>query len=343
MQWFEEVAEYLEPETVYTHKELVAFIKTHYPYVSQGSYHWGINSMMKCGKLARIGYDQYRRADGTEREYAPNYTKSTQTLIKRITRKFPGIAFTVFETELLNEFLDQPVSDSIVYIQVEKAQAEVVFRFLHERYDYHLLFRPSKKDFEVYQRSGCIVITNLISESPLKYGNPHDIRIEKMLVDIYCDKIISCLLDSERLVELYYKADELYTLDKPGLLRYANRRGKKKDIEGMASEIFERELSIEEKINSDKSKICSAAQAIIESLPESQQLLFEYINCGMTQPQLKDALEVSPQAVDQRLDRLFKTLVREIEKKYGFTEEYIRKIYLYRSEFYILRRLSGFI
>lgn len=299
--------------------------------------------MMKCGKLARIGYDQYRRADGTEREYTPNYTKSTQTLVKRIARKYPDIAFAVFETELLNEFLELPVPDSIVYIQVEKAQAEAVFRFLQERYNYHLLLRPSKKDFEVYRRSGCIVITNLISESPMKYGNPHDIRIEKLLVDVYCDKIISCLLDSERLVELYYKADELYTIDKPGLLRYANRRGKKKDIEGMASEIFERELSIEKKINSDKSQICSAAQVIIKSLPESQQLLFEYINCGMTQPQLKDALEVSPQAVDQRLDRLFKTLVREIEKRYGFTEEYIRKIYFYKSEFYILRRLSGFI
>ena len=111
----------------------------------------------------------------------------------------------------------------------------------------------------------------------------------------------------------------------------------------MTSKKFERELSIEEKIQNDKSKICSAAQAIIGSLPESQQLLFEYINCGMTPPQLKDALEVSPQAVDQRLDKLFKTLVQEIEKKYGFTEEYIRKIYFYRSEFYILRRLSGFI
>ena len=183
MQWFEAVAEYLEPETVYTHKELVAFIKTHYPYVSQGSYHRGINSMMKCGKLARIGYDQYRRADGTEREYISNYTKSTQTLIKRIAKKFPDITFTVFETALLNEFLEQPISESIVYIQVEKANAEAVFRFLQERYTYHLLFRPSRKDFELYKRSGCIVITNLITESPLKYGNPHDIRIEKLLVD----------------------------------------------------------------------------------------------------------------------------------------------------------------
>ena len=181
MQWFEEVAEYLEPETVYTHKELVAFIKTHYPYVSQGSYHWGISSI----------------------------------------RKYPDIAFTVFKMELLNEFLELPVSDSIVYIQVENAQSEAAFRFLQERYNYHLLFRPSRKDFEVYRRSGCVVITNLISESPLKYGNPHDIRIEKLLVDVYCDKLISCLLDSESLVELYYKADKLYTIAKPGLLRYA--------------------------------------------------------------------------------------------------------------------------
>ena len=342
MQWFEEIGDYLEPETIYTHTELVAFIKTHYPYVSQGSYHWGINGMIKCGKLARIGYDQYRRANGTEREYAPIYTKSTQTLIKRIARKFPDIAFTVFETELLNEFLKQPFHDSIVYIQVKKAQAETVFRYLQERYNYHLLFRPSRKDFEVYRRSGCIVITNLISESPLKYGNPHDIRIEKLLVDVYCDKIISGLLDSERLVELYYKADDLYTIDKPGLLRYANRRGKKEDIEGLASEIFEREKSIEEKIQSDKEKIKIEVNRIVTTLPKSQQKLFELIQGGMTQPQLKNALEVTPQAVDQRLERLFKTIARELSKRCGFSEEYIRKIYFYKSEFIILRRMADF-
>ena len=215
--------------------------------------------------------------------------------------------------------------------------------FLQERYNYHLLFCPSGKDFELYKRSGCIVITNLISESPLKYGNPHDIRIEKLLVDVYCDKIISCLLDIERLVEMYDKADALYTIDKPGLLRYANRRGKKEDIAGMASEIFEREKSIEDKINSDKEKIEISVDRIVAALPESQRKLFALIRDGMTQPQLKDALKVSPQAVDQRMDRLFKTLVREIEKRCGFTEAYIRKIYFYKSEFSILRRMSGFI
>ena len=120
-------------------------------------------------------------------------------------------------------------------------------------------------------------------------------------------------------------------IDKPGLLRYANRRGKKEDIAGMASEIFEREKSIEDKINSDKEKIEISVDRIVAALPESQRKLFALIQGGMTQPQLKDALKVSPQAVDQRMDRQFKTLVREIEKRCGFTEAYIRKIYFYTT------------
>ncbi len=343
MQWFEEIDDYLEPETIYTHAELVNFIKMHYPYVSQSSYHWGINSMMKCGKLARIGYDQYRKADGTELEYAPSYTKSTQTLIKRIAKKNPDITFIVFETDLLSEFLEQPVLDSIVFIQIDKTHTEAVLRFLQERCNYHLLLRPSKKDFEVYKRSGCIVIMNLISESPLKYSHPHDIHIEKMLVDVYCDKVIRGLFHDDIIEKLFYKADELYTIDKPGLLRYANRRGKKEDIAGLASKIFEHEKSIEEKINNDKSRIMNCVQSIVNTLPESQQVLFEYIQGGMTQPQLKDALEITAQAVDQRLKRLFKTIVRELDKRCAFSEEYICKIYFYKSEFIILRRMSGFI
>lgn len=340
MQWFEEIAEKLEPGTIYTHAMLIDFIKANYPYVSQNSYHWGISGMLKCGKLARIGYDQYRKADGTEQEYTPIYSQVAQTLIKRITKAFPDTTFTVFETELLNEFLEVPVSESFVSIQIEKAAAETVFRYLQEHYNYHLLLRPSKKTYDIYKRSGCVLIMNLISESPQKYGHPHDIRIEKMLVDAYCDKIICGLLDQDAMQKLFYQADKQYTIDKPGLLRYAKRRGKKEEIAGMASEIFEHEQSIENKINHDKFMICLEVLSIVSSLPESQQLLFEYIQGGMTQPQLKNALGVTPQAVDQRLKRLFRTITRELDIRLGFSEEYIRKIYFYKSEFHILRRMT---
>lgn len=340
MQWFEEIAEILEPETIYTHALLIDFIQAHYTHVSKSSYHWGISGMIKCGKLAKIGYDQYRKADGTEREYTPIYTKTTQTLIKRIMKAFPDTAFTVFETELLNEFLEIPVSESFVSIQVERAVAETVFRYLLEHYHYHILLRPSEKDYDIYKRSGCVIISNLLSESPLKYGHPHIIRIEKMLVDAYCDKIIRRLLDQDAMTKLFYQADKRYTIDKPGLLRYAKRRGKKEEIAAMASEIFEHERSIENKIIHDKFMIQFEVSSIVGSLPESQQLLFEYIQGGMTQPQLKNALGVTPQAVDQRLKRLFRTIARELDIRLGFSEDYIRKIYFYKSEFHILRRMA---
>ena len=101
-----------------------------------------------------------------------------------------------------------------------------------------------------------------------------------------------------------------------------------------------RYLSIENKINHDKFMICLEVLSIVSSLPESQQLLFEYIQGGMTQPQLKNALGVTPQAVDQRLKRLFRTITRELDIRLGFSEEYIRKIYFYKSEFHILRRMT---
>ena len=94
MQWFEEIADTLNPDLIYTHTELVDILKDNYPYVSQGSYHWGVNGMIKSGKLVRIGYNQYRKANGTEHEYVPAYTPGTRTLINRITNRFYFICFS---------------------------------------------------------------------------------------------------------------------------------------------------------------------------------------------------------------------------------------------------------
>lgn len=46
LQWFEEIAEILEPEIIYSHAMLIDFIQAHYPYVSKSSYHWGISGMI---------------------------------------------------------------------------------------------------------------------------------------------------------------------------------------------------------------------------------------------------------------------------------------------------------
>ena len=102
----------------------------------------------------------------------------------------------------------------------------------------------------------------------------------------------------KNLKTLFYRANELYTIDKPGLLRYAKRRGKKEDIEGFAPEIFEHEKSIEEKIRNDKSKIRSSIRSIVEQFPKSQQILFEHLDSYISQAEIARSLGITPQAVD---------------------------------------------
>ena len=64
------------------------------------------------------------------------------------------------------------------------------FRFLQETDFGHVLYKPSKKDFDLYWGADCIVITDMRSEAPLSVRAPHSITIEKMRVDIYCDRLI---------------------------------------------------------------------------------------------------------------------------------------------------------
>ena len=53
-------------------------------------------------------------------------------LIVQISNKYPLARFTVFETALMNDFLNHLVAQNTVFIQVEKGISVFVFRFLRE-------------------------------------------------------------------------------------------------------------------------------------------------------------------------------------------------------------------
>ena len=64
----------------------------------------------------------------------------------------------------------------------------------------------------------------------MNIDSPHEITAEKMLVDIFCDKIINLTYgksEYESIVETIYSR---YQVDTARLLRYARRRNKEKEI-----------------------------------------------------------------------------------------------------------------
>ena len=194
MKWFDNTAGRLEKGHVYSRKELVDMLQEDYPYVSSNSYTWAIADMIKCGQLVKVGYNQYRcPGDDIKEVYVPKYSEAAQKVIDLLEEHFPNIKVTLFESVLLNEFLaekTEKISDNVIFLEAERDSTLPVFRFLQKQGIPNLIYKPTKKDFCFYRALNSIVITDMTSEAPARRKNPQEICMEKLLVDIFCDRLI---------------------------------------------------------------------------------------------------------------------------------------------------------
>jgi len=181
------------------------------------------------------------RRRGTRSEYRPIYSDRAMQLIDILSQAYPHVSFTVFETTLMNEFLNHLVAQNTVFIQAEKESSIFLFRFLQEQGYHDLLYRPSGKDFSLYWVKNCIVVSDLISEAPILADAPHSICLEKLLVDMYTDKLISTTYNKAEFPDVLQLALSQYQVDKAKMLRYAKRRNRREELSQL---LVEREAII---------------------------------------------------------------------------------------------------
>lgn len=199
--------------------------------LSTGAYHWAIGRMLHYGVLLKRGYDEYSISDGIELpEYVLNYSDAAVELMNIVSRRYPQIQFTLFETALLNDFLNHLIAQNTVFVQAEKGSSVFVFRFLQEAGFKNLLYKPNLKGFNLYWVKDSVVVTDMISEAPLRTINPHKIMLEKMLVDLCADKLISGIYGKTEFQSVLEMAKERYRLDRRRMLRYVRRRNKEEAI-----------------------------------------------------------------------------------------------------------------
>ena len=227
MQWYEEVLDRIDDKKTYCHKELVDELRMLKTDLSDSTYHWAISGLVRDGALTRQGYDSYSlTSDHPKEEYVPIYSDTAEELIRIISEKYPYVQFTVFETVLMNEFLNHLIAQNTVFIQVEKESSIYVFRFLQEQGIQNVMYKPSKKDFDLYWSKDSVIVTDMISEAPIRNDKSHTIMLEKMLVDMSADKLIAATFSKAELPDIYEQAQSQYLLDKVRMLRYARRRNR---------------------------------------------------------------------------------------------------------------------
>lgn len=218
------------PEGHYTHKELIQLLNSEDSYVSENSAQWMIHDLMKEGKIVREGYDSYSSSERQLPSYIPAYSEISRHLIRHISKQFSLVSFTVIETQLLNEFLNQQIAQNTIFLQAEKGSSSFVFRELQKEQKLYCLYKPSRQDFEYLWKKNCIIVYDRISESPLNREHPHDVTAEKLIVDLYCDRYLKNSYAYSEYSSILRQIRNHYRLNEAGLYRYARRRNKEKEI-----------------------------------------------------------------------------------------------------------------
>lgn len=99
-----------------------------------------------------------------------------------------------------------------------------MFDFLEENGDKRVLYKPKQEDYMRYWTAGCIIIVNKIGEASNKRKSPHDMVLEKVLVDVLAEPMIRYLFSASEYPLIMETAMERYFLDKKKRMRYARRR-----------------------------------------------------------------------------------------------------------------------
>ena len=213
------------PESqVFTRQALYNLLKENNKDLSYNSVGWIIDQGLKSNLLFKVGSDSYSRTKETRSLYLPRYSDFSKDLLSKMEERFPELEYTLFETLLLNEFVNHLYAHNILVLQVEKDLCPFTFDFLNELFPGKVLYNPSSDDLGRYQSDNCIILENRISEAPFDKENPHFITLEKLLVDTVSDKAFKDLIPTCEINNIFENAKLFYKSDLTKIRRYAKRR-----------------------------------------------------------------------------------------------------------------------
>ena len=176
------------------------------------------------GSIVHVGWNKYVVA-GRKGLYRPVYSNEAEELVQRIMDGFIDMSFRVFELIQLNDFMNHQIAHNTIFLQVENDLQEFVFDTLRVEYPGRVMLRPGLAEYYRYLQDNEIVVGRLPSEAPKGVEKPWHSRLEKIIVDIYTDKLLRNIVPESEKETIVTGAFDLYLLDEKTMIRYAKRKG----------------------------------------------------------------------------------------------------------------------
>ena len=233
----EQLKEKFKEEKFFSKESLLAFYRQFDPNLNDSTFRWRIYDLKAKNIITPLSKDLFTL--NSKPEYKPSIGEFEKRIATKIEKQFQGVKYVIWSTKLVNEFLLHLTPRSITILQVELDALEPVYEFLKNLNIGNTYLQPNEKEIEryVFESEQSIILQSLISKAPIrKTGKIYTITLEKMIVDLYCEKDLFIPFQGSELVHIINTAYERYSINFTSLFHYARRRGKEAELKQFLKE-----------------------------------------------------------------------------------------------------------
>ncbi len=204
--------------------------------LSDASFYKKFAEMIKEGELVRVGNGIYSFPEKSVKPYKHEYSDLAVEVASLLQKQYPLLDFSIMEMVQLNDFVNHQIAHNTLFLSVEADVTEFVFDSLKEKYFGKVFMNPTIEIYHQYWSDNMIVVNKLTTEAPKSSAVSWHVRLEKMLVDIFADSLLSELISESEYPGIYEDAFSMYVVNESCLFRYAARRTVDKKIKKMIQE-----------------------------------------------------------------------------------------------------------
>jgi hypothetical protein len=227
----EQLKEKFKEEEFFSRESLLAFYRQFDPNLSDSTFRWRIHDLKAKSIITPLSKDLFTLK--SKPEYTPSIGEFEKRIANKIEKQFQGLKYVIWSTKSINEFLLHLTPRFITILQVEIDALEPVYQFLKNLTIGTVYFQPDEKEIEryIFESERSIILQSLISKAPTqKTGKIDTITLEKMIVDLYCEKDLFISFQGSELVHIINTTYERYSINFTTLFHYARRRGKEVEL-----------------------------------------------------------------------------------------------------------------
>ncbi|MCK5136468.1 MAG: hypothetical protein KAR19_11820 [Bacteroidales bacterium] len=221
----------------FSREELYDFYRQFEPDLKETTFRWRIYYLKTKKIIAVISRNLFTLS--YKPVFKPEAGDTEKQLYSKIEKQFPTLKHCVWSTKIVSEFMLHIPGRSITILQVETEALEPVYEFLKEQKFRNVFIQPVEKEIEryIFESKTAIILQSLISKSPVQRINEVvTTTLEKLIVDLYCDKKLYSAFQGSELVHIINYAYNRYSIDFTKLFGYAKRRRKEIEIMGFLSD-----------------------------------------------------------------------------------------------------------